>query len=371
MSMWDTLSLTSDVLLGMALPFILGHVLFREVRDLQFFLGALMVGLLVYSLPMLWEVRMSPQLHSQVYGYFPFVAFEQMSRAEGFRPLVFTVHGLSLATVTAYAVVATAALVRIGWKRLPSLPLPATLYLAVVLAFCKSLGPIVFAIIGVPLGILASPRVQVRLAVLVVCVVLLYPAARASGVLPADTFAGVVEIVSTDRAQSLRYRLRNEDLAIANAVAKPFFGWGTHARSHVFDPQTGRDLLTTDGYWMIVLGKQGSVGLIATFGLLAFPVFWTGTALARLKRPADRAALATFAVLSAFVVVDLLPNANVVPLTLVIVGALSGVSARLVERRPIARTARPAPAPAPTGSRPSRRVRPWPLEPVRPEGRPE
>ena len=59
--------------------------------------------MLVYSLPMLFEIRISPQLHRWVYGYFPNDAFVQQMRGGGFRPVVFFPHGLALALFTAIA----------------------------------------------------------------------------------------------------------------------------------------------------------------------------------------------------------------------------------------------------------------------------
>ena len=42
-----------------------------------------------------WEVRMSPQLHSSMYGFRPF-RFDQAYRWGGYRPSVFMQHGIAL-----------------------------------------------------------------------------------------------------------------------------------------------------------------------------------------------------------------------------------------------------------------------------------
>lgn len=53
----------------------------------------LVIAGLIYTVPMLYEIRMSPQLHTIFYGYFPH-SFGQQARGGGFRPVVFMGHGL-------------------------------------------------------------------------------------------------------------------------------------------------------------------------------------------------------------------------------------------------------------------------------------
>ena len=53
------------------IPFFLGRQLLRNSADDEQILRVLVVAGLIYSLPMLFEIRMSPQLHTWVYGYFP------------------------------------------------------------------------------------------------------------------------------------------------------------------------------------------------------------------------------------------------------------------------------------------------------------
>ena len=54
------------------LPFFLGRQFLRSSEDNIKILQALAIAGLAYSLPMLFEVRMSPQLHYWLYGYLPF-----------------------------------------------------------------------------------------------------------------------------------------------------------------------------------------------------------------------------------------------------------------------------------------------------------
>ena len=54
------------------LPFFLGRQLLRNSADIEEILRTLVIAGLLYSLPMLFEIRMSPQLHHWLYGYGPF-----------------------------------------------------------------------------------------------------------------------------------------------------------------------------------------------------------------------------------------------------------------------------------------------------------
>ena len=89
---YDGLSATIAQLLFL-LPFFLGRQLFKASADFEEILRTLIIAGLLYSLPMLFEIRMSPQLHYWFYGYYPF-GFATQMRYGGFRPAVFMENGL-------------------------------------------------------------------------------------------------------------------------------------------------------------------------------------------------------------------------------------------------------------------------------------
>src|SRR4029078_1483761 len=93
------------------IPFFMGRQILRSAHDTAEILKVLVIAGLLYSLPMLFEIRMSPQLHSWIYGYFP-SQFAQAMREGGFRPVVFMGHGLPVAFFAMTAAVASAALWR-------------------------------------------------------------------------------------------------------------------------------------------------------------------------------------------------------------------------------------------------------------------
>jgi len=73
---------------ALLLAFFLGRQFLRNSADSAEILRALVVAGLLYSIPMLVEIRLSPQLHNWVYGYHAH-AFDQQMREGGFRPTVF------------------------------------------------------------------------------------------------------------------------------------------------------------------------------------------------------------------------------------------------------------------------------------------
>ena len=74
-------------------------------------LVVLLTAGLLYSLPTLVEVRLSPQLHRIVYGYFPHDWLQHL-RGDGYRPLVFLSHGLVLSMFLCTSALAIVAYMR-------------------------------------------------------------------------------------------------------------------------------------------------------------------------------------------------------------------------------------------------------------------
>ena len=64
------------------LPFILGFRVLSEPASARRLVVALCGAMLAYSLPMLVEIRLSPQLNAWIYGFFPH-EFQQTMRYGG------------------------------------------------------------------------------------------------------------------------------------------------------------------------------------------------------------------------------------------------------------------------------------------------
>lgn len=281
-------------------------------------LKAFVIAALGYSLFILFELRMSPQMHNIVYGYFPHV-FGQHSKGGGWRPVVFLSHGLILGMFLSFAVLSAVSLVKIDKTR-RGLWIFAAVWLFLMLAVSKNFGAFVISTVIIGVMLLTAQRMQMLFAATLTLVFLLYPAVRNTQLIPIDTVVSMAEKVSVDRAWSLEYRLRNEGELLAKAQERPFFGWGGWGRNRVYD-ERGYSNTVTDGSWIIIKGTSGWVGYVATFGILATPIFILALRRRRLKVGPETIMLSLLLVGN---LVDNIPNASLTPLTWLLAGALWG-----------------------------------------------
>ncbi|HLQ19894.1 MAG TPA: hypothetical protein VK146_13035 [Tabrizicola sp.] len=285
-------------------------------------LEALVISAFVYTFPALVEIRLSPQLHVWVYGFFPH-DFLQHMRAGGFRPLVFLNHGLMLGIYFCIAIIAAAVLYREARRESrKAWPwMAALIWLTFVLYQSKSLGAFVLAILFALLVLLVGRRLQIVMAVGIGFIVMLYPMLRGAGLIPVDEVYNLALSISEDRAASLKFRLDNEDALLHHANAKPLAGWGSWGRNQLYDPATGGMISTTDGSWIIFIGMYGWIGYIGWFGLLTAPILFFA-----LRNRALGPSLVTpglLMVLSALLI-DLVPNAFLENYVWLIAGAVTG-----------------------------------------------
>jgi len=305
-------------------------------------LVAIVVAALIYSLPALAEIRLSPIFHTTVYGYFP-SQYMQHYRAGGFRPIVFMPHGLVLGMFLSLSVIAALAL----WKSEPKDRAPRFLLFAVwlggTLFLSKNVGALMIAMVLAPAVILLSPRRQVLFAACVALVVVAYPALRGIGISPLQYVADYLQSGAPGRANSLQYRLDNEQLMLDKTLLKPLFGWGGWGRNMIMAQESRA--VPLDGAWIIYISQRGWIGFLGLFGIFAYSVI-------SLLRPGILRALhPATAGLSLVLVanfVDLIPNAGMTPLTWLIVGALVGHIEYARARTPAAQAA-VAPGRAPSG----------------------
>jgi len=305
------------------LPFLLGFSLIRDHNSHVELLKVLAIAGVFYSFPMLLEIRLSPQLHTWIYGFFPH-SFIQQARGGGFRPVVFIGHGLLVAFFMMSSLVSVIALGKLGKTILGYRAVMVALYLGIVLVLCKSVASLIYALLAVSLIQLASVKQQMAIAKVLVILVMLYPVLRSTDWAPVGELVDEVAEISEQRAQSLEYRFDNEDLLLNHVNDRPFFGWGSWGRARVYDMKTGKDLSTTDGRWIIVMSEYGWVGFLAEFGLLIMPVFRCAKIIKSVKDKREKIVLGAMTLLLAISVVDLLPNASVSPWTWLLAGALFG-----------------------------------------------
>lgn len=321
LGIYDAFSMISSIVMPI-LPFWIGLRYLNTREGHMALMQAFVFGALVYSVPALFEVRMSPQLHYWIYGFFQH-DFIQHIRSGGFRPVVFLNHGLMLGIFLCMAVISALVLWReaIREGRIASGWVFAAIWLAITLFLSKNLGALSIAILMSGLIVFTGRRVQTTVAVCLAVVVMLYPMLRGVGFIPVDAVHDLAHSVSEERAASLKFRFDNEDALLTHANEKPLFGWGSWGRNMIYDAQTGEVDSVTDGIWVILIGMYGWLGYIAHFGLLTLPVLFYA-----LRRGEFGPSLITpglIMVLSANLI-DLLPNAGLVSYVWLMAGALAG-----------------------------------------------
>lgn len=349
MTLYDGISMASRLLLSVGVPYFLARSLFRKLQDVSALLGYLVAIGIAYSLLALYEVRMSPQLHVQLYGFVPpTIQWLMVHRLGGYRPFVFMPHGLALATFLLTLCIAAVT----AWKnrlrfRGYSMALPA-LFLILTLALCKSLGSFVYAALILPILFFMPSRVQARIIVVLALFLFAYPALRAFDLVPTQALVELAATVDAERAQSLDVRFRNEKVLLDHARARLAFGWGSWGRNRSYDLESGSDLTVTDGYWILLLGTSGLVGYCAFFGLLLAPVLRAMGKLRSFATRRERSVVLAIAWMVIVYALDMLPNGlfNYYPIFLSGILAATTAHAERIRRKPVPSGKAGAPATA-------------------------
>jgi hypothetical protein len=297
---------------------------------------------------------MSPQLHLKLYGFTQH-AFAQTRRFGGFRPIVFMQHGIALgvwmiaAAMTAWWMWLCGAF-RQRWL-LPGVVWVLVLMVTVVL--CRALEAAVLMLVGmvVLLAIKYFPTFIRVAAVLVLALTPpIYAYVRAEGIWSGEAMVQLASRISVDRAASLEFRLKNEELLLARARQNPILGWAGWNRYQATD-EFGRVISVPDQQWIIAFGKNGLVGLMSFQAMLLLPIlllmkripirYWSQPAAA----PA-----AVLAVIVGLHLWDCLLNAMVNPMFMIACGAITGLVPVTISHR--------ARQPAKTQTIPAQRARP-------------
>lgn len=303
------------------LPLLLGLSLVRSHQDIARLLKLIVYAALIYSPLILLEIRISPQLHTWVYGFFPHEFIQQM-RFDGFRPVVFLGHGLLVAIFVAVALCATAALWRNKY-RLSNLSLGFfVLYFAAILILCKAVGAWILGLGTLVCILTLSPRMQARVSILVAMLVLAYPLLALNGLIPYQKFIDFSEIFGQDRAQSVAFRFLQETALLEHAAKKIEFGWGIWGRHQLSDS-------VSDGHLIGVLGVYGLWGYIAKAGLLLAILLRAAQGIKRLPDPRASGLMAGALSILMLVMVDQIPNSSLTPYFWLVLGGVMGATSRL------------------------------------------
>jgi hypothetical protein len=327
---YDALSELIRALLRIV-PFFLGRYFFTDIKDNENILKILVIFALFYSIPMLYEIRMSPQLHNIAYGYYA-TDFIQSMRGSGFRASVLVGHGLPLAFWVSIAALAAMALHKNKTKILKFPAITTILFLMFVLILSKTWGALFNVMLGAVFVYLLSPRKQVKLALVFASLVMLYPVSKIVGVFPDKEIIQTISEYNVERADSMKTRYINEERLLTHALEKPIFGWSGYGRNRIFD-ELGKDITITDGMWILQMSIYGSIGFLFYYILLLTPLYSATKYLKDIESPSDKVYFSLLSLMLALCIIDSVPNTNMGTMNWLLAGALMGQCENLKKQR--------------------------------------
>src|SRR6185312_9709366 len=191
------------------------RALLRSRKDLLDVLSILTVAGVVYSLPIFWELRMSPMLHEQLYGFSPREDWSQNLRGGGYRATVFMGHGLVVGFFMFLCTTAATALHKAGKRKMLGMPMWLVVcYLFGVLVLCKAAAAVIYGVLGFVLIRLLSAKAAMRTLFVLALIVISYPVSRMFDVFPTREILDAAGTLGPERVQSLQFRFDNEDLLV-------------------------------------------------------------------------------------------------------------------------------------------------------------
>lgn len=308
------------------LPYFVSRMYFNNLEGLEILGKTVFWGGIIYIPLCVIEMVMSPQLHRITYGFHQH-SFLQTIKGNGFRPMVYMEHGLMVAMW-----MVTASLLGLGLLHARKLPraifgIPSwvlVLGLVLITSSLRSMGALVLmmiALVGVWLSIVLKTRL---IALVLLLIPPTYMMTRINGWWTGEGLVQfIAEKVSPERAQSLEFRLDNENILIDRALEAGLFGWGGWGRSRVFD-EDGKDISVTDGLWIITLGTRGVYGLTFLNIAIVLPLilFFYRYHPDQWKRP-DLRVPAVFLFILLIYMTDNLLNAMVNPVFMLFNGGLN------------------------------------------------
>jgi hypothetical protein len=308
------------------LPYFIGRIYFNDLQGIRELATGIVVGGLLYA-PLCWyELRFSPQLHAMLYGFYQH-DFGQTRRYGGWRPIVFMQHGLAVALWMTNCAITACWLWWAGVKKsVLGLPMWLVVVLLVVTAgWLHSVGAAVLLVLGLIVSFLTSYTRSPVWIILLSLAPVTYIACRVTGTWNPQSMARLIEGTDERSGSSYSFRVVNEGILLNTALKRPTFGWGGWNR---FRSEGERNAVrgVPDQMWIIALGENGVVGLIAFAASLTLPVFLLlkRVPVAHWRHP-GAAPAAAMAVLLSLYMWDNLFNAMINPIFVIGAGALTGM----------------------------------------------
>ena len=309
-----------------------GRRYFNNIEMIYLLVKSILVGAIICIPMVFYEVRMSPQLHSSVYGFFQH-SFAQTVRWGGYRPFLFMQHGLMVALWMSVATIVSFWSWRSGIiDKIFGIPIAFIFFFLALSTFlCKSSGALVFMVLGIGLYYAYNKKRNTKLLIIIVLIIPAYFIFRLSNFITIAQIERITSrIFSSERVASLVIRLWQENMFGSKALLRPLFGWGWMDRAWPMDDYTGELLIPmVDPLWIITLGTSGLIGLFASYialGIGPLRVFRISGKSANTNEIELKEYKIVPIVLSLVVTVfllDSLQNAMVAPIYIVCAGALT------------------------------------------------
>ena len=326
---YDGFSTALNQIVTWGIPYFLGRLYLGNLEGLKQLAIGIFIGGLVY-IPFCWyESRTFSSLHVLVYGMNTGRDAAQSIRYGGYRPQVFLEHGLMLGIWMMTACLVGVAIWRTGLvKRLWNQPiglLMGVLLLTFIIA--RSTGAYALFLMGIVILFVAWRFKNLLLIWLLVAGICWYLYLGAVGNFPGkEIVAGLSQVFSKDRVESLEFRFNNEEILGARARQRILFGWGGFGRNRVLD-ERGEDTTVTDSLWIIAFGINGVFGLATlTASILLPPIAFCVRYPAKLWSNPNVAPAAALAVGIVLYMLDCVLNAMVNPIFMLAAGGLAGVA---------------------------------------------
>ncbi|PKH85171.1 O-antigen ligase family protein [Colwellia sp. Bg11-28] len=281
------------------LPFIIGVSVCDKAEDLDKIIKLLIKAGLIYSILFFIEVRLSPQLHSWFYGFFPH-SFAQQIRYGGVRPVVFMGHGLLVATFYMVCLCVTAIELKTCENKNRIQTIFIFMLFTLIMLNTRTVGAIVLAFTVSFLILFTQIKKQKFFTLSFVALFFIYPTLSIFDLIPYQYVIDFIAGIDVERAQSLDVRFNNEIRLLDHIKDNFFVGWGGMGRNRFYNT-------ISDGYWLIIMGYYGFLYFFAYFGLFSLGLVSKKTVIetARLNQIFTGLALLLSAVL-----IDQLPNSS-------------------------------------------------------------
>ena len=322
---WDGCSAMLQQMFFWGFPYFIGRIYLSDLDGAKKLCTGMVMGALAYVPFCLIEIRMSPQFDAWVYNLHRWEGV----RMGGYRPRVFMATGLelgmwmSVTTFLAWVLTLSGSIKRLWGYSFRML----TIGLSLVNLLCKSTGALTLLLIGLTLAWLVQKTKKTWPAWLLILLPPGYALTRSTGLWSGNQAVEIAKVMAgEERAQSLEFRFQCEDVLFTYTSQRPIFGYSRNGGFNV-SPVTGRQDVIIDGYWIIVFGESGWLGLGTFMAIMIFPMVMTIRRFpVRTWNDPDVAPMVGLAWVLLLYMLDCVSNAMLNPVYAVASGALMGIS---------------------------------------------